>query len=285
MDATALKLCHNIRTHETLMNKSMERLSSGKKLNKAADDPAGLCISEGMEAQIRGMNAAEKNVQDAVSLIQTADDSLDNVQSILQDLNELAVKSATATCSKEDRENNNIVFKSLVKGVNDILKQSQFNTRQLFGKNEKLNIQIGANYGQVMKLDMYKIDSKMLGLEDLDISTEEGASKAINDVKEAINIISKSRSSYGASAKRLDYIADNLEDSVANLTEAKSRITDADMAKEMITYTREKMLTEVSTCMLGNYLRDQQGMVDTLLMIGFGYTNPMFYRCSVFVIY
>lgn len=256
-----------MRTHEKLMNRAMLRLSTGKRINSAADDPAGLGISQGMESQIRGMNVAKRNAQNAISMIQTADGALSSVHSILQKLNELAVQSANGTAKDEDRKNSNLVFKSLIEGIDDICGQSQFNTKNLFTDNETVRIQVGANTGQYMEVDLTKVNSAVLGLDNLDISTQDGASKAIDIVKDAISKVSGVRSKLGAYENRLEYTIDNLDNNVENLTAAQSRITDADIAEEMMNYAKESLLVQVSNSLLSNYIRQQESMVQTLLSV------------------
>lgn len=247
------------------MNRAMLRLSTGKRINSAADDPAGLCISQGMESQIRGMNVAKRNAQDAISMLQTADGALSSVHSILQRLNELAVQSANGSYTDEDRKNSNIEFKELIKGINDICGQSQFNTQNLFDSDETIRIQVGANEGQYMDITKKQIDSGVLGLDSLDISTQEGASEAITYIKDAISKVSTQRSLIGAQENRLEYTIEYLDNSIINLTEAQSRITDADMAEEMMNYAKESLLMQVSNQLLSSYLKQQESMVQMLL--------------------
>lgn len=247
------------------MNRAMLRLSTGKRINSAADDPAGLCISQGMESQIRGMNVAKRNAQDAISMLQTADGALSSVHSILQRLNELAVQSANGSYTDDDRKNSNIEFKELIKGINDICGQSQFNTQNLFDSDETIRIQVGANEGQYMDITKKQIDSGVLGLDSLDISTQEGASEAITYIKDAISKVSTQRSLIGAQENRLEYTIDYLDNSIINLTEAQSRITDADMAEEMMNYAKESLLMQVSNQLLSSYLKQQESMVQMLL--------------------
>lgn len=254
-----------MRAHESLMNRAMLRLSTGKRINSAADDPAGLCISQGMESQIRGMNVAKRNAQDAISMLQTADGALSSVHSILQRLNELAVQSANGSYTDEDRKNSNIEFKELIKGINDICGQSQFNTQNLFDSDETIRIQVGANEGQYMDITKKQIDSGVLGLDSLDISTQEGASEAITYIKDAISKVSTQRSLIGAQENRLEYTIEYLDNSIINLTEAQSRITDADMAEEMMNYAKESLLMQVSNQLLSSYLKQQESMVQMLL--------------------
>lgn len=249
------------------MNKAMLRLSTGKRINSAADDPAGLCISQGMESQIRGMNVAKRNAQDAISMVQTADGALSSVHSILQKLNELAVQAANGSYTDDDRVSSNVAFQSLIKGIDDICSQSQFNTQDLFNEDDTVRIQVGANAGQYMEITKKKINSNVLGLDGLDISTQEGASAAITAVKDAISKVSQQRSSLGAYENRLDATIDYLDSSVCNLTEAQSRITDADMAEEMVNYAKESLLTQVSNYLLSSYIKQQQSMIQTLFSI------------------
>lgn len=256
---------NSLKTHESLMNRAMIRLSTGKRINSAADDPAGLCISQGMESQIRGMNVAKRNAQDTISMLQTADGALSSVHSMLQRLNELAVQNANGSYTAEDRKNSNIEFRELIKGIDDICSQSQFNTQNLFDSDSTIYVQIGANEGQYMEITKNKINSNVLGLDSLDISTREGASEAITVVKNAILKVSSQRSLIGAKENRLEYTIDYLDNSVLNLTEAQSRITDADIAEEMMNYAKESLLMQVSNQLLSSYLKQQESMVQMLL--------------------
>lgn len=267
MYASALNLCHNINSHTALMNKAILRLSTGKRINSAADDPAGLCISQGMESQIRGMNVAKRNAQDAISLIQTADGALSSVHSILQKLNELAVQSANGINTDDERRNSNSVFQSLIKGIDDICGQSQFNTQNLFDRDGNIRIQVGANTGQYMDIEMKEINSGVLGLGSLDISTQQGAQQAMDIVKSAISKVSNQRGILGAYENRLEYTIDYLDNSILNLTEAQSRITDTDIAEEMMNYAKESLLSQVSNSLLTSYIKQQESMVQTLFSI------------------
>lgn len=222
-----------------------------------------------MESQIKGNNIAVKNAQEGISLLQTADGALSNVNSILQRMNELCVQSSNDTFTNEDREAANLEFKELSKQIASILNDTSFNEKSLFssknGVDNKFNLQVGANAGQTVELNLGSMDLDSLGLKDLDISTKEGASKALDVIKDAIKFVSSKRSYIGASENRLEYTINNLEKYNENLSNAKSRISDTDMAKEIIKYTKSNVLAQTNTNLLMMHLDNKETSARTLL--------------------
>ena len=232
--------------------KSMEKLSSGFRINRAGDDAAGLSISEKMRAQIRGLNMASKNAQDGISLIQTAEGALDEVHAILQRMRELAVQSANDTnMSAVDREAMQAEVKQLLDEISGIATRTQFNTQTLLsgGFTNKI-FQIGANEGQIMKVSISGMGATSLKINEVNISSREGASGAIKSVNDAINTVSTQRSNLGAIQNRLEHTVKNLDNSAENLQAAESRIRDVDMAKEMMEFTKQTILQQAATAML-----------------------------------
>ncbi|MBD7912746.1 MULTISPECIES: flagellin [Clostridium] len=264
-----LGLWRQMGIHQSNLNRSMERLSSGLRINSAADDPAGLAISERMRAQIRGLNAAERNVQDGISMVQTADGALSTVQNILQRLNELATQSSNGTYNDKDRKALAEEFNQLLSEINTIGDQTEFNTNPLFKEkngsgSNKFVLQIGANAGQTLEIDLGIMNTTVIGLKDVSIATQEDAMKAIKPIQNAIDQISMKRAKLGAVQNRLEYIADNLENYAENLTEAESRIRDADMAKEMLDYSRSNVLMQVTQSLFAQVNKQRQSMIDML---------------------
>ncbi len=225
------------------LGKIMMQLSSGYRINSAADDAAGLAISEGMRAQIRGLNSAARNTQMAMSMLQTAEGAMDSIHSMLQRMNELAVQASTGTNADIDRNALNKEFLQLKAEIADTAMQADFNGLKIFGgdyslENGGMAIQTGALEGQQTTIYMANISLQRLGLTDIDLSTQENASKAITAVKSAIYTVADERATLGAMSNRFQYKLDNLKNTALNLTEAESRIRDTDMAAAMTEFAR-----------------------------------------------
>lgn len=235
-----MRINHNIaaiNTHRQLsfnntnVGKNLEKLSSGYRINRAGDDAAGLAISEKMRGQIRGLNMAQKNAQDGISLIQTAEGALHETHSILQRMRELAVQSANDTNMDDvDREAMQAEVDELIKEINDISTRTEFNTQPLLtGAFTDKVFHIGANKGQNMQVTIGNMDfATISGDAALDISTQAGADGAIEQVDTAINAVSTQRANLGAIQNRLEHTINNLGASSENLTAAESRIRDVD---------------------------------------------------------
>lgn len=262
----AMNANRQLAINNTNTQKSLEKLSSGFRINRAGDDAAGLSISEKMRAQIRGLNMASKNAQDGISLIQTAEGALDEVHSILQRMRELAVQSANDTnMTTVDRQAMQTEINQLLEEISGIATRTQFNTQTLLDGTFKDKVfHIGANSGQNMKITIgamttngLKIDNlKVENIDDVDetttggILTQEDADKAITTINNAINQVSTQRSELGAIQNRLEHTVKNLDNSAENLQAAESRIRDVDMAKEMMEFTKQTILQQAATAML-----------------------------------
>ena len=265
---TSKTITNNINRQETLMSKSISNMSSGT--ITTADNPSGSAIASKMEAQINGIDRATQNAQDGISLLQTADGALSKVQSMLQRMNELATSAANGTMADVDREAANIEFQELKSGISQILKDTEFNNKSLFTSNSidgsnNVVLQVGANSNQTMIIDLGTMDLIFLGLEDLDISTQDGASKALDAVKDSIKSVSSKRSYFGAYENRLEHTISNLDNYSENLSNAKSRITDVDMAKEMVEYTKQNLLAQTNINLLQMYLDVRESNAKALL--------------------
>lgn len=219
---------------------SIEKLSSGYRINKAGDDAAGLAISEKMRAQINGLNQSTRNAQDGISLVQTAEGNLNESQAILQRMRELAVQSATGTNTSTDRANLELEFKQLQSEVTRIAVQSEFNTKKLLDGSltgtAQMTFQIGANSGQTISLSINNMSATSLGVNttSASISTQTGAQAAITSVQKAIDTVSSERAKLGSVQNRLEHTINNLNTDSENLQSAESRIRDVDMASEMM---------------------------------------------------
>lgn len=266
---------HNIsalNTHRQLgvntnsVAKNLEKLSSGLKINRAGDDAAGLAISEKMRGQIRGLEMAQKNAQDGISLIQTAEGALQETHAILQRMRELAVQSANDTNMNEvDREAMQQELDALIAEIGDIADCTEFNTQKLInGSFTDKKFHIGANMNQSITVSISAMTATGIGVNGLQISTQSLANEAISTIDAAINIVSTQRAALGAIQNRLEHTINNLGASHENLTAAESRIRDTDMAKEMMEFTKNNILTQAAQAMLAQSQQLPQGVLQLL---------------------
>ena len=260
----ALNTYRQLSTNQANSAKNLEKLSSGMRINKAADDAAGLSISEKMRSQIRGLDVAERNALDGISLIQTAEGALTSVTEIVQRMRELAVQSSTGTNTKEDRDAIQAEITQLKKEIDRISETTEFNKQNLMGADNEFSLMVGANAGQTIQISISKMDSDSLGLGNLDLATEAGASAAIKTLDEALKTVTAQRSDIGAMQNRLEYTVSNLTSMHVNLTAAESRIRDADMALEMTEYTKNNILNQSAQAMLTQANQLPQGILQLL---------------------
>jgi flagellin len=247
---------------------SMERIATGRRINRAADDPSGLAISERMKAQIRGLRQASRNAQDAISLLNVADGAMGEMQAILHRLREISVYAATGTLTNEDRAALQMEFSELIKGLDDIAKNTNFNTIPLLdgsrGEDKPLMIQIGANSGQSMDIALGSLLVKDLGLENASVATQEEADRAIGMIDDALAKVSTQRAYVGAKTNRLEHTINNLENTALNLTEAESRIADADIALEIMNMVSAQIRMQAALAMIAQANMAQQMILQLL---------------------
>jgi len=249
---------------------SMEKLSSGMRINKGADDAAGLSISEKMRGQIRGLEQASKNSQDAVSLIQTADGALNETHAILQRMRELTVQASSETNSGAEKTAIGGELTQLTATIQDIADTTKFNGQTLLdgqsGTAGVLSIQNGANSGETLSLDLNKVDlsATLTNLGTLAVTDATTSAAAITTLDAAIKTVSEGRAYAGAVQNRLDYTINNLNASAENTQAAESRIRDVDMAKEMMTLTKNNILTQASQAMLSQANQAPQAVLQLL---------------------
>ena len=257
--------------------KVTEKLSSGYKINRAADDAAGLTISEKMRSQIRGLTQASTNAQDGVSCVQTAEGALAEVHSMLQRMNELAVKSANGTNTTADRVAIQKEVSALICEIDRVKQSTQFNTLQLldgnFSEKAYRTIQVGAanKNEQRIQIQIDNIATSKLGgkgdapkLHDIKLDTLSGARKAISAITQAIAKISDIRSALGAVQNRLEHTISNLDNIVENTTAAESEIRDTDMASTMVEYSKNNILSQAGQSMLAQANQSTQGVLSLL---------------------
>ena len=250
--------------------KSTEKLSSGYKINRAADDAAGLSISEKMRSQIRGLNKASSNAQDGVSLVQTAEGALNETHSILQRMNELATQAANGTNTSVDRSAIRAELDQLTSEINRIQSTTQFNTMNLLdgtfsGATKQMKLQVGALSGQSINFSIANMCATKIGLKTtLSVSTFTKAGSYMKAVQDAIEVVSKQRSAMGAIQNRLEHTIANLDTKSENTQSAESRIRDTDMASEMVTYSKNNILAQAGQSMLAQANQSTQGVLSLL---------------------
>jgi len=248
--------------------RSSERLSSGLRINRAADDAAGLAISEKMRAQIRGLAQASTNAADGVSLVQTAEGALQEVQDMLHRMRQLALQAGNDTLQLEDRRLIQLEVSQLIQEIDATAARTEFNQRKLINGDASagLHLQIGANQGQGMTIRIGNMDAASLTVDDVTISVTNGAVAAgvLTAIDEAITAISEQRAHLGAYQNRLEHTIRNLDVSHENLSAAESRIRDADMAKEMMRLTQNNVLGQAAISMLAQANQGPQSLLQLL---------------------
>lgn len=247
--------------------KSTEKLSSGYRINRAADDAAGLTISEKMRSQIRGLNKASSNAQDGVSLIQVAEGALNETHSILQRMNELATQAANDTNTTADRGAIQDEINQLVSEIDRIQSTTQFNTQNLLdGKFAGKSLQVGALNGQGITISIGNMDSTTIGVAAANVKVDSftNAGKAMTAIQGAISKVSSQRSYLGALQNRLEHTISNLDNISENTQSAESRIRDTDMAEEMVEYSKNNILAQAGQSMLAQANQSTQGVLSLL---------------------
>ena len=252
------------------LQKSTEKLSSGYKINRAADDAAGLSISEKMRNQIRGLNKASDNAQDGISLVQTAEGALNEVHSMLQRMSELAVQAANGTNATTDRTALNDEVQQLKTEIQRVGSTTQFNKMNIldggFSAGTKKALQVGANANQTISIAISTLKSVVGSslIDALKINTATNAQSAITTVQSSIEKLSTLRSKLGAVQNRLEHTVANLDNISENTQSAESRIRDTDMAEEMVQYSKNNILQQAGQSMLAQANQANQGVLSLL---------------------
>jgi len=245
----AFNAYRNLSVTDSQMARSLEKLSSGFRINRAADDAAGLAISESLRAQVGGLKVAVRNVQDGVSVVQTAEGALTETHAILQRMRDLAVQAASDggqdTNTKADAQ---AEFSELNDELDDIANNTKYGSTALLDGSCNKDFQVGPSNGDTLNITIDDTTANGLGVDTLDLTT--GAAAAISTIDTAIQTVSTTRSSLGASQNRLEHKVNNLNVTIENLSASESRIRDTDMAQEMVSFTRSQILTQAGTAML-----------------------------------
>jgi flagellin len=245
---------------QTNLTKDLEKLSSGLRVNRAGDDASGLAVSEKLRSQVRGLNRASSNALDGISLIQTAEGYLQETQDIVQRLRELAVQSSNGIYLQEDREQIQVEVSQLVDEINRIASHAQFNGKNLIngnfaleGGNEALFFHIGANMDQREQVFINDMSATALFAETqgaVALSDADSANSAIGSIDNALKLISKQRADLGGFQNRLEHAIRGIDIGAENLQAAESRIRDTNMAAQMVSYTKNQILSQSGTAML-----------------------------------
>jgi flagellin len=263
----AMNAHRQLKVNSFAQEKSLEKLSSGYRINRAGDDAAGLAISEKMRGQIRGLATASRNAQDGISMIQTAEGALSETHSILQRMRELAVQAANDTNVAADRTAITTELTDLAAEVTRINDNTQFNTQNLLDGTLNATLQVGANAAETIAVAITtSMSASGLGITPASILVDTNANAAITMslVNTAITTVSTERSKLGAKQNRLEHTISNLDTAAENLQASESRIRDVDMAKEMMTFTKNNILNQAATAMLAQANQAPQGVLQLL---------------------
>ena len=247
--------------------KSTEKLSSGYKINRAADDAAGLSISEKMRRQIRGLTRASLNAQDGISAVQTAEGAMNEIHDMLQRMNELAVQASNGTNTSVDCGYLNAEVTQLTTEINRVATTTTFNKQKLLDGTFDTTLQIGSEKGNELEIDGSKINCQTTTLfasGTVDVSDNTKAKDSIAVIEAAIDLVSQGRSELGAIQNRLEHTVNNLDNVVENTTAAEARIRDTDMATEMVKYSNLNILAQAGQAMLAQSNQANQGVLSLL---------------------
>lgn len=262
---TAMNTSRQLGITTTGLQKSTEKLSSGYKINRAADDAAGLSISEKMRNQIRGLNKAASNTQDGISLVQTAEGALNEVHSMLQRVSELAVQASSDVNGTADRTAIGDEITELKTEINRVATTTQFNKMNILdGSFTQKSIQVGANAGQNIAITIGSMLATDLGLTATTVDSYTNANNTLTAAQKAIENLSSKRSKLGAVQNRLEHTYDNLNNISENTQAAESRIRDTDMAAEMVSYSKNNILQQAGQSMLAQANQANQGVLSLL---------------------
>ena len=264
---SAMNTNRQMGTVTSALSKSTEKLSSGYRINRAADDAAGLSISEKMRSQIRGLNKASSNAEDGISLIQVAEGAINESHSILQRMNELATQAANDTNTSSDRSAIQQELTQLTSELDRIYSTTQFNTMNLLdGDFTGKSLQVGALSGQVISVSIKSMNASALGIgyNAIKVSSNAVAGQSMSLIQKAINRVSEERSKLGAIQNRLEHTINNLDTTSENTSAAESRIRDTDMATEMVEYSKNNILAQAGQSMLSQANQQTQGVLSLL---------------------
>jgi flagellin len=270
-NSAALRAQNGSRMAQASLQTAMERLSTGRRINSAKDDAAGLAIASTMTASIRGMGQAIRNANDGISFAQTAEGALSEVSNMLQRIRELAVQSANGTYSDDDRTNLNTEVTALKDQITSILATTEFNGTRVFNSSASgttysaqagsISIQVGANNGDTVDLTFTSLSDLASGTA---VDTSANANTALTNTDTMLDAVNTTRASLGAAQSRLSSVVNNLTNNVNNLSDARSRIEDTDFSAETTNLAKSQILTQAATAMLAQANQSQQNVLSLL---------------------
>jgi flagellin len=233
------------------LGESIEKLSSGYKINKAGDDASGLAVSEKLRSQIKGLAQAMRNAQNGISFLQTAEGSMQEMHSILHRMRELSIQGANQIYSSEDRLQIQVEVSQLKQEIDRIVDVTSFNQLKILdGSLTDLRFHVGPDKDQTIAVSIESMDTKALAVNGVDITSVAAANDSLGSIDSAVNTVSKQRANVGAWQNRMGHVVNTLAITEENLTAAESRIRDTDMAREIIEFTKNDILTQTGTAML-----------------------------------
>ena len=276
-NVSALNTFRNLTNTQNSQSKSLEKLSSGLRINRAADDAAGLSIAEGLKAQVNGYSVAARNAQDGISVVQAAEGALGESQSILQRMRDLAVQASSDTNNADARIAIKSELDELANELTRVVQSTNFNGINLLtAAATDLTVQVGAEgagSGNTITIALAANDLETIigagisaagGGSSLTVATAANGQAAIETIDTALKAVSTARSNFGATQNRLEYAISNINVAAENLTSAESRIRDVDMAKEMMNYSRTNILSQAGTAMLAQANQSNAGVLQLL---------------------
>jgi flagellin len=265
---SAVRAANASNAADKMLGTAMQRLSTGKRINSSKDDAAGLAISTSMTSQIKGMSQGIRNANDGISMAQTADGALDEVTNMLQRIRELAIQSSSGTYQDTDRDAMQQEVTALTEQISDVLTNTKFNGNSMFsttsGTDVTIDIQTGANSGETVTLTSTAIDGTNIDSTALDVSTSTAASTTIDNVDLALADVNSTRAALGAGQNRLESAINNMTNNVTNLSDARSRIEDADYSAETTAMAKAQILSQASTAMIAQANQAQQNVMSLL---------------------
>jgi flagellin len=265
---SAIRAANASNSANKMLGTAMERLSTGKRINSAKDDAAGLAIATSMTSQIKGMSQGIRNANDGISLAQTAEGTLSEVGNMLQRVRELAIQSASGTYQASDRAAMQQEVTALTTQITDSFTQTKFNGNTLIsttaGTDLTFDIQTGSESGQKVTLTSKAIDGANISATALDVTDATKAATTLTNVDKALKDVNATRASLGAGQNRLESAINNLTNTVTNLSDAKSRIEDADYSAETTQMAKAQILSQASTAMLAQANQSQQNVLSLL---------------------
>jgi flagellin len=263
-NALSLMAQNNLNRSQSSLGTAIQRLSSGLRINSAKDDAAGQAISNRFTASINGLTQASRNANDGISIAQTTEGALNEVNDNLQNIRRLTVQAKNGTNSDSDKSSIQDEIKQRLSEIDRISAQTQFNGVKVLSSDQTLSIQVGANDGETIDISLKKMDSAELGMDTFDVTTATDTDKLLDTVDKALSQVDSLRSGLGAAQNRFDSVINNLNSTVNNLSESRSRIQDADFATEVSNMSRANILQSAGTTVLAQANQVPQNVLSLL---------------------